>query len=256
MDFVENRMLSQLAAQDAIIAAKTEQSYYVNKDQKEDPDINIGDMVLVSNESQLTHLPKGRQKLCPPWVGPYKVTAVDKSTSSYTLDISDSHRHPTFHITKIKKYVDGHLELFPNRQRRKPRIVLPEDDINLEIERIIGHERQRNGDIRFLCHWDGFSVADATYRKAYDFKASPIGVKLVKEYFMGFADKDLPPELEAWRSRTDWVQEAYKEDSSSFKEEGGGCRDSESCGTWNPMGNILGNILRRMNAWITRSAST
>ena len=160
-------MLSQLAAQDAIIAAKTQQSYYVNKDRKEDPDINIGNMVLVSNESQLSHLPKGRRKLSPPWVGPYKVTAVDKSKSIYTLDISDSRRYPTFHITNIKKYVDDHLELFPNRQRRKPRIVLPEDDISLEVERIIGHECQRNGDIRFLCQWDGFSVADATYRKAY-----------------------------------------------------------------------------------------
>ena len=31
MDFIENRMLSQLSAQDAIIAAKTEQSHHVNK---------------------------------------------------------------------------------------------------------------------------------------------------------------------------------------------------------------------------------
>src|SRR5437667_10513845 len=31
VDFVENRMLTQLSAQDAIIAAKTEQSHYVNQ---------------------------------------------------------------------------------------------------------------------------------------------------------------------------------------------------------------------------------
>src|SRR5438045_9639667 len=30
---------------------------------KPDPDIAVGDMVLVSNESQLQHLPQGRQKL-------------------------------------------------------------------------------------------------------------------------------------------------------------------------------------------------
>jgi hypothetical protein len=56
-------MLSQLLAQDSIIAAKTEQSYHVNKHRKEDPEIAVGDLVAMSNESQLPHLPKGRQKL-------------------------------------------------------------------------------------------------------------------------------------------------------------------------------------------------
>ena len=115
MNFLEQRMLSQLAAQDAIIAAKTEQSYHVNKRRKEDPDIKVGDLVTVSNESQLSHLPKGRRKLAIKWVGPYKVTKVDRDTSNYTLDIKDSKRHSTLHIRDIQKYIDPHLELFPNR---------------------------------------------------------------------------------------------------------------------------------------------
>src|SRR5947207_14970240 len=97
VNFLEHRMLSQLAAQEAIIAAKTEQSYHVNKQRKEDSDIKVGDLVTVSNESQLSHLPKGRRKLAIKWVGPYKVTKVDRDTSDYTLDIKDSKRHPTFH---------------------------------------------------------------------------------------------------------------------------------------------------------------
>ena len=63
MNFIEQRMLSQLSAQDSIIAAKTEQSYYVNKHRKDDPQIAVDNSVVVSNESQLSHLPKGRQKL-------------------------------------------------------------------------------------------------------------------------------------------------------------------------------------------------
>ena len=110
-------MLSQLAAKDAIIAAKTEQSYHVNKRRKDDPDIKVGDLVTVSNESQLSHLPKGRQTLAIRWVGSYKVMKVDKDTSNYTLDIQDSKHHSTFHITNIRRCVDPHLELFPNRQR-------------------------------------------------------------------------------------------------------------------------------------------
>jgi hypothetical protein len=116
MEFMENRMLAQLSAQDAIIAAKTEQSYYVNKHRKEDPDITIGEDVVVSNESQLSHLPKRRQKLATKWVGPYKVLKVDKSKSNYTIQIPNSKRHPTFHVSYVKHYTDPHLELFPNRQ--------------------------------------------------------------------------------------------------------------------------------------------
>jgi len=56
-------MFSQLSAQDAIIAAKAEQSYHIDQQQKEDPDIVTGDTVVVLNESQLSHLPKGHQKL-------------------------------------------------------------------------------------------------------------------------------------------------------------------------------------------------
>ena len=77
MDFVENRMLLQLSAPDAIIAAKMEQSHHVNKHRKDDPDISVGDLVAVSNESHLQHLPRGRQKLLLKWVGPYKARQID-----------------------------------------------------------------------------------------------------------------------------------------------------------------------------------
>jgi hypothetical protein len=53
-------MLSQLEAQDAIVAAKAEQSHYVNIRKEEDPKVRVGDMVVVSNESQLVHLSNGR----------------------------------------------------------------------------------------------------------------------------------------------------------------------------------------------------
>jgi hypothetical protein len=128
MDFLENRMLAQLSAQDAIIAAKTEQSYHVNRHHKKDPNINVGDTVAISNESQLQHLPKGRQKLATKWVGPYKVLKVDKDTSNYKIEIPGSKRHPTFHINYVKPYTDPRLDLFPNRQRRQPRIVGSEVD--------------------------------------------------------------------------------------------------------------------------------
>ena len=53
MDFIANWILSQLSVQNIIIVMKTEQSHYVNKHQKLDPDISVSNMVLVSNKSQL-----------------------------------------------------------------------------------------------------------------------------------------------------------------------------------------------------------
>ena len=203
-------MLSQLAAQDAIIAAKTEQSHYVNKHRKHDPPLTVGDNAVVSNESQLSHLPKGRQKLAIKWVGPYRVTKADRSKSNYTLDIRDSKWHPTFHVSNVKKYVDPHLEMFPNRQRRQPRVVLAEQDLNIEIERIIGHERLRNDVIRFLCKWEGFPNEDATYRNAEDFKSSPYGIQLVKKYILDFGV--CPEELRAWVNRTEWIRNSVQDE--------------------------------------------
>ena len=98
MNFIEEIMISQLLAQDMIIVAKTEQSY-VNKEWKEDPSIVIGDMIVVSNESELSHLSKSRQKLTTKWIDSCRVTKKDRSKLNSTPDIKDSKWHSTFHVS-------------------------------------------------------------------------------------------------------------------------------------------------------------
>src|SRR5438045_9586694 len=100
-------MLTHASDQHAIIAAKTEQSHYVNQHRKDDPEISVGDFVLVSNESQLSRLPKGRCKLALQWTGPYKVTNVQKESSNDTVDIPNSRQHHTFYVSDIKQYVNS-----------------------------------------------------------------------------------------------------------------------------------------------------
>jgi hypothetical protein len=130
----------------------------------------------------------------------------DPSTSSYTLDIPGSKRHNTFHVSLVKTYIELQLDMFPNRQRRQPRISLHEQDLNLEIEKIIGHERHRNNAIYFLCKWEGYPNEDATYRSAEEFRTSPYGIQVVKDYLLGFGE--CPEELMAWVMRTDWISES------------------------------------------------
>lgn len=95
-----------------------EQSYHINKQRKKDSLIMIDDLIIVSNESQLSHFSKGRQKFVLKWIDPYKITKIDQSKSNYILNIKDFKRYSIFHISNIKKYMNLHLELFPNRQRR------------------------------------------------------------------------------------------------------------------------------------------
>jgi hypothetical protein len=87
---------------------------------------------------------------------------------------------------------------------------MAEQDLNIEIEKIIGHERLRNDVIRFLCKWEGFPNEDATYRTADDFKSSSYGIQLVKKYILTFGE--CPDVLRAWIKRTDWIRkEIYDE---------------------------------------------
>lgn len=197
-------MLAQLSAQDAIIAAKTEPSYHGNKHRKEDPNVTVDQDVVVSNESQLQHLPKGRQKLTTKFVGPYKVLKVDKSKSNDTVEIPNSKRHPTFYVSYVKPYTDPQLDLFLNRQRRRPRIVTSGFDLNVEVEKLISHQKRRDGSIHFLVLWEGYPAEDATFREAELFRTSPYGIRAVENYLATFGD--LPDDLDAWVAKTDWIK--------------------------------------------------
>jgi len=134
----------------------------------------------------------------------FKVLKVDKDTSNYKIEIPGSKRHPTFHVSYVKSYTDPQLDLFPNRQRRRPRIVNSEVDLNIEVQRIIGHQRRRDGSIHFLSLWEGYPAEDATYRHSELYGTSEYGVRLVEEYLRTFGD--LPDELAAWlRRNSDWI---------------------------------------------------
>src|SRR6202035_4142763 len=85
------------------------------------------------------------------------------------------------------------------------RIAQAEQNLNLEVEKIIGHERRRNNTIHFLCKWVGYPKEDAAYRSAEEFRTSPYGIQVLKGYLLGFGE--CPEELMAWATRTDWISE-------------------------------------------------
>src|SRR5204863_3716099 len=100
-------------------------------------------------------------------------------------------------------------QLFPNHQCHQAKVVQTEQDLNLEIEKVIDQEQCRNDVIRFLCKWVGFSNEDAMYRAAEDFKSSPYGIKVVKDYLLSFGETS--DDLREWMDRTDWIRDVIRE---------------------------------------------
>jgi Integrase zinc binding domain len=200
MDFVEARMLHHLEAQDAVIAAKTEQSERTNR-QRIDPEtvplpINVGEYVL--RKSHAVPLgDKPAKKLLLPWIGPYKVVWHDPTRTTYQLDLGHEKAHPYFHVDQIKLYTGD-----PTSPQRRPRISLSVNEDNLQIDRILGHRFKFNDGLQFLCQYKDYSPDDATYRKAMDF-VEPTACILVARYLRGF--KELPRDLRQWTLRTPWA---------------------------------------------------
>ena len=199
MDFVEARMLHHLEAQDAVIAAKTEQSERTNRN-RIDPAtssnrIDIGDYVL-RKSNVTTKEDRPARKLLLPWIGPYKVIWHDASRTSYQLDLGSEGAHSYFHVSQIKLYTGE-----PTNPQRRPRISLSISADNLQIVKILGHRFKFNDGLQFLCQYQDYSVEDATYRNAVDF-IEPATRLLVAKYIRGIAN--LPRNLEAWAMQHPW----------------------------------------------------
>jgi hypothetical protein len=100
-------MLHHLGAQDAIIAAKTEQPKRTNRDWigpvTSSRRINVGDYVL-RNSNVIPKEDKPARKLLLAWIGPYKVLWHDATRTNYQLTLGPGNTHPCFHVLQIKLY--------------------------------------------------------------------------------------------------------------------------------------------------------
>ena len=73
--FATNTLSNLADAHDAIIEARVLQAENTNVKRRLDPPIAVGDLAYLSTKN--LNLPKGRaRKLCPKFIGPYKVTKV------------------------------------------------------------------------------------------------------------------------------------------------------------------------------------
>ena len=133
-----------------------------NKCRIEDPDIKEGLLVFLSTKN--LNLFKGRvSKLCPKFVGQWKVEKVWLETSMYQVELpmvlQDGGINPVFHVSLLRPYNTSNNALFPNRIHPEPYDFGVPEDHEWFVDELLGH-RWNGGDLEFEVHW---SLGDTTW---------------------------------------------------------------------------------------------
>jgi hypothetical protein len=161
--FADAALQSLADAHDAIIEVRTFQTERANERRREEPKIAVGDLVYLSTKN--LNLPKGRaRKLCPKYIGPYKVAEARPESSNYTLELPVALQNrrivPTFHVGLLRPYSPSHDSEFPNRTQPEPYDFGGIDEQEWFVDEIIGHRWPGPRQIEYQVRW---SLGDTTW---------------------------------------------------------------------------------------------
>lgn len=161
--FAETALLNLASAHDAIIEARVFQTSRANKKWGEEPSIKTGDLVYLSTKN--LNILKGRaRKLCPKYIGPYKVMESYPETSNYTLELplalQTRQIHPKFHVSLLRPHHANNDALFPNRDQPEPYDFGALDNAEWFVEEIIGHRWTQRNKLELQVRW---SLGDTTW---------------------------------------------------------------------------------------------
>ena len=141
--------LDVLKAKDALLKAKVEQASEANKSRTYRPVFREGELVMLSTQNRRDeYKAKGEQrvaKLMPRFDGPYKVIKAHQEFSAYTLDLPNSNKFPTFHVSQLKPFRATDRELFPERVKDWPDSVIVDGFEEWPVEAIIDERRCGRG---------------------------------------------------------------------------------------------------------------
>ena len=126
-----------------IIEARVFQTHCVNNLQRDEPTISTGDLVYLSTKN--LNLLKGRaRKLCPKFVGLYKVLAANPEKSNYMLQLPIALQQqriiPSFHVSLLRPYHALNNAMFPDWVQPDPYDFGALDKQGWFVDEIIGHQ--------------------------------------------------------------------------------------------------------------------
>ncbi|SCV68078.1 BQ2448_199 [Microbotryum intermedium] len=160
-DLISERKAVLVEVRDALATAKVRQAEQVNRHRRPEPDIAVGDLVMVDTHDRRLRFKTGYRKsakLFDRFEGPYKVIATNAATSNYTLQLNEDDRsHPTFHVSKLRRYRPNNPVNFPNQEPARPKPVLvngqeecyPQHEATMEPrENLVGTEALRRWELK------------------------------------------------------------------------------------------------------------
>jgi len=119
-----------------LYSSKVKQAKQANKKRSAPALLSAGQKVILSTEN--INLLNTSRKLKPRWVGPFRIQHINKKWNNYILDMSTDSRlsliHNTFHISKIKLYIENDSTYFLGRHEKQPGNVI---EGRWEVERVL-----------------------------------------------------------------------------------------------------------------------
>jgi len=161
-----------------LYSSKVKQAKQANKKRSVPPLLSAGQKVLLSAEN--LNLLNTSRKFKPRWVGPFRIQHVNRKRNNYTVDLSTDSRlsfiHNTFHISKIKPYVENDSTNFPGRHGEQPGEVT---EGRWEVERVLEFRTApRTGKSQYLVRWKGYGSDDDEWINFED-----ISLEIVQDFW-------------------------------------------------------------------------
>jgi hypothetical protein len=162
--FAAQVLLNLADAHDVIIETRVFQTRNANRHHREETTILRGDLMYLSTKN--LNLPKGRaHKLCPKYVGPYRVLRAKTETLMYTLELPAALQQrrivPMFHVSLLQPYHASNDAMFPNRVHPEPYDFGTADDQEWFVEELKSHRWVGGKKLEFKVQW---SMGDITWK--------------------------------------------------------------------------------------------
>lgn len=148
-----------MEAQDNLLRAKISQAAQANKDRSLNFPFKIGQRVRLSTKHQRhEYKAKGEKqvaKFLPQFSSPYKITDVDETHSTVTLDLPNSANfYPVFHTSQVISFVENDDTLFPSRAMHKPDPIEIDGFEEHYIDHVVAARPHGRG-WQYLVRWKG-----------------------------------------------------------------------------------------------------
>ena len=155
-------------AREHLEAAQARQKRNADRHRR-DLQLQVDDQVMLSTEG--IELRGHNNKLCSPYVGPFRVVAiVNANAVQLALPPQLQALHSTFNISKLKRYRSdgGEFPQRPKRWDRPPPVAERESngDVEFVVERIVAKRKGRRQE-QYLVAWRGYPPEENTW-ESYD----------------------------------------------------------------------------------------